>query len=287
MFSRDDIANAHETCCGRSVRRRHCVAAARRALGAEVVVKHENHLPTGAFKVRGGLTYVEALTAPRAGGARPHLGDARQPRPEPRLCRPARRHAGDDRRAARQFAREERRDAGARRRPRSSTAPTSRRRARKRCGWRRRAACTWFPPSIATSCSASRPMRSNCSSEHPDLDSLYVPIGLGSGICGCIAARDALGLEDRDRRRPVDARAGLCALLRRRPCRSPPRAPTRSPTAWRRACRTRRRWRSSLSGRRAHHAGLRRRDRRRRARAVGPIRTISPKAPARRRSPPR
>jgi threonine dehydratase len=28
----------------------------------------------------------------------------------------------------------------------------------------------------------------------PDLDTLYVPIGLGSGICGAIAARDALGL---------------------------------------------------------------------------------------------
>ena len=32
-------------------------------------------------------------------------------------------------------------------------------------------------------------------SEHPDLDTLYVPIGQGSGICGCIAARDALGLK--------------------------------------------------------------------------------------------
>src|SRR5512132_2164431 len=31
----------------------------------------------------------------------------------------------------------------------------------------------------------------------PDLDVLYVPIGLGSGICGAIAARDALGLETR------------------------------------------------------------------------------------------
>jgi threonine dehydratase len=27
----------------------------------------------------------------------------------------------------------------------------------------------------------------------PDLDTVYVPIGLGSGICGTIAARDALG----------------------------------------------------------------------------------------------
>src|SRR5258708_29057187 len=32
-------------------------------------------------------------------------------------------------------------------------------------------------------------------SEHGDLDVLYVPIGQGSGICGCIAARDALGLK--------------------------------------------------------------------------------------------
>ncbi len=28
----------------------------------------------------------------------------------------------------------------------------------------------------------------------PPLDALYVPIGLGSGICGCITARDLLGL---------------------------------------------------------------------------------------------
>jgi threonine dehydratase len=31
----------------------------------------------------------------------------------------------------------------------------------------------------------------------PDLDVLYVPIGLGSGICGAMAARDALGLRTR------------------------------------------------------------------------------------------
>src|ERR1043166_1136109 len=29
--------------------------------GVEVVVKHENHTPIGAFKVRGGLVYVERL----------------------------------------------------------------------------------------------------------------------------------------------------------------------------------------------------------------------------------
>ncbi|MCI4663677.1 MAG: threonine dehydratase [Neomegalonema sp.] len=30
-------------------------------IGAKVFVKHENHTPTGAFKIRGGLVYVEAL----------------------------------------------------------------------------------------------------------------------------------------------------------------------------------------------------------------------------------
>ena len=31
--------------------------------GAEVWVKHENHTPTGAFKVRGGLVYMDRLRA--------------------------------------------------------------------------------------------------------------------------------------------------------------------------------------------------------------------------------
>jgi threonine dehydratase len=30
-------------------------------IGAEIIVKHENHTPTGSFKVRGGLVYVNAL----------------------------------------------------------------------------------------------------------------------------------------------------------------------------------------------------------------------------------
>ena len=33
--------------------------------GAEVWVKHENHTPTGAFKVRGGLVYMERLRRER------------------------------------------------------------------------------------------------------------------------------------------------------------------------------------------------------------------------------
>ena len=38
-------------------------------------------------------------------------------------------------------------------------------------------------------------MRSNCSKSAPDLDAVYVPIGMGSGICGLITVRDLLGLK--------------------------------------------------------------------------------------------
>ncbi len=31
------------------------------ALGTKVIVKHENHAPTGAFKVRGGITFIDWL----------------------------------------------------------------------------------------------------------------------------------------------------------------------------------------------------------------------------------
>src|SRR5437879_13882490 len=34
-------------------------------LGTHVVVKHENHTPTGAFKVRGGLVYLDRLKRER------------------------------------------------------------------------------------------------------------------------------------------------------------------------------------------------------------------------------
>jgi threonine dehydratase len=37
-------------------------------IGAEVWIKHENHLPTGAFKVRGGVVFADALSRSGAGG---------------------------------------------------------------------------------------------------------------------------------------------------------------------------------------------------------------------------
>src|SRR5215470_14493504 len=40
-----------------------------RRTGAEVWVKHENHTPIGAFKLRGGVTYMDWLKRSHAGAA--------------------------------------------------------------------------------------------------------------------------------------------------------------------------------------------------------------------------
>jgi threonine dehydratase len=66
MFSLDELRSAT------AVVRRHVPPTPQYAwpllgsrIGAEVWVKHENHTPTGAFKVRGGLTYVDRMMRDR------------------------------------------------------------------------------------------------------------------------------------------------------------------------------------------------------------------------------
>ena len=44
----------------------YCWPLLSRRVGCELWVKHENHTPLGAFKVRGGIVYVSALHAQRA-----------------------------------------------------------------------------------------------------------------------------------------------------------------------------------------------------------------------------
>ncbi|MBY8976155.1 threonine dehydratase [Rhodobacteraceae bacterium NNCM2] len=62
LFTRDQLDNAHEI-----VRRRMAPTPQfqwpllSRRLGTELWVKHENHTPTGAFKVRGGMVYLDDL----------------------------------------------------------------------------------------------------------------------------------------------------------------------------------------------------------------------------------
>ena len=47
--------------------------------GAEVWVKHENHTPIGAFKIRGGIVYMDWLRSSGKARGRGHHRDTRQP----------------------------------------------------------------------------------------------------------------------------------------------------------------------------------------------------------------
>src|SRR5262245_16731013 len=164
-----------------------------RRAGAEVWVKHENHTPIGAFKVRGGLVYMQGLkreqpgvagviaatrgnhgqsvafAAARAGLAAvlvvPH-GNSVEKNAAMRALGAELIEHGHDFQAAYEHA-------------------------MGLAAERRLHALRSFHPWLVTGVGsyALELFRAVA-----DLDTVYVPIGLGSGICGTIAARDALGL---------------------------------------------------------------------------------------------
>jgi threonine dehydratase len=163
-------------------------------LGGSVVVKHENHTPIGAFKVRGGLTYLDrlrreqpdvpgiisatrgnhgqslAFAASRAGVPAtiyvPYGNSVEKNRAMQAFGARLVEH-GDDFQAAREEAYREADRAGL------HIVPAFHRN---------------LVLGVATY--ALELFRAS-----PDLDVLYVPIGQGSGISGCILARDLLGLK--------------------------------------------------------------------------------------------
>jgi threonine dehydratase len=163
-------------------------------LGADVVVKHENHLPTGAFKVRGGLTYVDALIS-REPQARRLISATRgnhgqslafagsrvglevtilAPEGNSSEKNAAMRALGAD---LVEFGRD---------------FQAAREEAMRLADVRGLHMVPSFHRDLTLGVST---YALELLSERPDLDVLYVPIGQGSGICGCIAARDALGLK--------------------------------------------------------------------------------------------
>ena len=137
-----------------------------------------------------------------------------------------------------------------------------------------------FPRSIRSSCAASASYALELLRAAPDLDTLYVPIGLGSGICGAMAARDALGLATNivgvvSAAAPAYARSARAR--RARVARGDDRG---SPTGWPAARRCRRRSPSIRAGRRARRRSHRRRRSRRRCARSSTTPTTSSKAPA-------
>jgi threonine dehydratase len=163
-----------------------------RRLGTETWVKHENHTPTGAFKVRGGLVYLEGLKASEPGC--PGIVSATRGNHGQSLAFAARRHGiaativvprgnsleknaamrafgaelvehGEDFQDASEHAARLAAERGLHRVPSYHRDLV------------RGVATGWLEFFRAV----------------PGLDLVFVPIGLGSGLCGAAAARAALG----------------------------------------------------------------------------------------------
>lgn len=165
-----------------------------RELGIETWVKHENHTPTGAFKVRGGITFIDRLkrTQPHAAG----------------ICTATRgNHGQSQARAA------------------TAAGLTAKIYVPEGNSTEKNAAMSGFgaeviifgkdfdearleamrvaeteglavvPPFHRELARGVATYAYELFSSTPDLDTVYVPIGCGSGICSTIAVRDALGLK--------------------------------------------------------------------------------------------
>src|SRR5580700_10912219 len=195
MFSLQEIRRAHEVVLG-ALRPTPALnwPLLDQRLGAEAVVKHENHLPTGAFKVRGGLTFVDAL-AKRDPAVRGIISATRGNHGQSLAF--AGKRAGltvtilapqgnsSEKNAAMRALGAELVEFG-------HDFQAAREEAMRLAETRGLHAVPSFHRDLALGVST---YALELLSERPDLDVLYVPIGQGSGICGCIAARDALRLK--------------------------------------------------------------------------------------------
>ncbi len=162
-------------------------------VGAEVWVKHENHTPIGAFKIRGGLVYLAelkkrvpsvpgvvaatrgnhgqsiALAARKVGLPSTIVvpyGNSREKNAAMRAFGAALVEHGHDFQAALEHAQDLARERGLH-------------------------LIKSFDPRLAVGVAS---YALELFRGVPELDTVYVPIGLGSGICATMAARDALGL---------------------------------------------------------------------------------------------
>jgi threonine dehydratase len=162
-------------------------------VGAELWVKHENHTPTGAFKLRGGLVYLDDLKRSQPGIAGvisattgnhgqsiayaatrlglkativvPHGNSPEKNQAMAGFGADLVEH-GHDFQAAYEYA-------------------------MARAAVENLHAVRSFHPLLVRGVAS---YGLELFRAVPDLDVVYVPIGLGSGICGVIAAREALGL---------------------------------------------------------------------------------------------
>lgn len=161
-------------------------------LGTRVWAKHENHTPIGAFKIRGGLVYFDALlrsgetvkeaisatrgnhgqsvsVAASRAGVKPTIvvpfGNSVEKNAAMRAFGAELIEHGTDFQEAKEYAQALADERGAHMVP------------------------SFHPLLVRGVASYSLELQKAV----PDLDVIYVPIGQGSGVCGMIAAREALG----------------------------------------------------------------------------------------------
>ena len=160
--------------------------------GTEVWVKHENHTPTGAFKVRGGLIYMDSLqrrapnidgviTATRGNHGQSVAFVARSAGMTSVVVVP---HGNSrEKNAAMQAF-------GAELIEHGKDFNESMDFAKQQAEARNLVFFPSFDPDLVAGVAT---YTAELLTAVPDLDVIYVPIGLGSGICGVMSARDALG----------------------------------------------------------------------------------------------
>lgn len=163
-------------------------------LGCETIVKHENHQPTGAFKVRGGLVYAERLKRERPQVA--GLVSATRGNHGQSLAFAGRRYGVAVTIYVPQDNSTEKNDAmrafGAELIEHGVDFQEAREEAGRAAAARGLEMVPSFHRDLVLGVST---YALELLSAHPDLDVLYVPIGQGSGCCGCVMARDLLGLK--------------------------------------------------------------------------------------------
>ncbi len=164
------------------------------ALGAEVWVKHENHGPTGAFKARGGITFIDWLTRTHPdcpGIITATRGNHGQSQARAATATGLRAvvyvpqgNSPEKNAAMRAF--------GAELREHGADFDTAREEAMRMAETE---GLMPVPPFHRELVRGVASYGLEFFRAAPPLDVVYVPIGCGSGICGTIAARDALGLD--------------------------------------------------------------------------------------------
>jgi len=162
-------------------------------VGTEVIVKHENHTPTGSFKARGGLVYVDALcradrslkglvTATRGNHGQSVAVAAKRNRVPAVIVVPE--GNSREKNAAMQAFGGELVTGGQDFDESRSVAV----RIQNERGYH------YVPSFHRDLVMGVATYAAELFTSFADLDVVYVPIGMGSGICGMITVRDLLGL---------------------------------------------------------------------------------------------